>query len=554
MSQRNNDKKRSLSPLPHNGSIRYLAVCAVLSLFAAGTSTGCSDSMNDSESNNQQVDDKNEDFVTDGKGDSLTNDNIRERILYIGNTYTLEELEAFLPRLSALGIVERRESEGEFDSLRDLDKAKYVGRYAFEQIRKEARSLSDDLFEDTDDSSEAAASIDRSGQYPTLILEGASADQLVELFDEAYVNGTEYSPIDCQTAGTTRCEIPAGQIDEEADSEEYDYTISSRDSGSLDSTFDIYDAAESVGTFDGRRLRHTYGPFACADTGNGVYGSEDPHYFCEVSVESSATSRSTITLQGGDDALPELGSSRIWEGWLIVDGDPVSTGHFRAESGTSSYEFAVDAETAEQASKFVLTIEPADEDEGTPSAQKYLAGPLEGGSATISTTAGPTLGGADLSEASGEFFLAAPSGRDNPETDYRNGIWFIDNSGSSMAAGLDLPELGEGWTYEGWVVGEDGPVSTGRFDNPSEADSDRGGPFAGAAGTPPFPGQDFVLSDGRRDLTAGYKAVITVEPKPDNSPKPFAVKPLANSIEDAGKGTLQQLGTNPLPTATVNVE
>ena len=100
-----------------------------------------------------------------------------------------------------------------------------------------------------------------------------------------------------------------------------------------------------------------------------------------------------------------------------------------------------------------------------------------------------------------------------------------------MAPGLDLPELPAGWTYEGWVVGPDGPISTGTFDAADMADSDGAGADAGPDMTPPFPGQDFV--DPAQTLTGGYMAVISVEPVPDNSPAPFTIKPLADmSIED----------------------
>ena len=40
---------------------------------------------------------------------------------------------------------------------------------------------------------------------------------------------------------------------------------------------------------------------------------------------------------------------------------------------------------------------------------------------------------------------------------------------------LDLPTLPAGWVYEGWVVGPDGPVTTGRFTMASGADSDGDG-------------------------------------------------------------------------------
>ena len=109
--------------------------------------------------------------------------------------------------------------------------------------------------------------------------------------------------------------------------------------------------------------------------------------------------------------------------------------------------------------------------------------------------------------------------------DYELGVWFLDPKAG--APSLDLPVLPDGWVYEGWVVGEDGPVTTGRFLDPSAADQDGGGAAAGPDGTPPYPGQDFV--NPPRDLRGG-KVVISVEPEPDDSPMPFSLKPLVDGL------------------------
>jgi hypothetical protein len=107
------------------------------------------------------------------------------------------------------------------------------------------------------------------------------------------------------------------------------------------------------------------------------------------------------------------------------------------------------------------------------------------------------------------------------------------------------------------VVGTEGPISTGRFTSVSGADSDGAGPSGGPNDAPPFPGQDFV--DPPIDLTAGYAAVISIEPEPDNSPAPFALKPLVDtSIDDVGEGILQAMEnkTDAFPTgsATLSME
>ena len=240
------------------------------------------------------------------------------------------------------------------------------------------------------------------------------------------------------------------------------------------------------------------------------------------------------------DGLTDLGPDFVYEGWVIVNGAPVSTGTFTVdgEGNMSQSIFWVDEDDLAAAVKFVLTIEPAMDPDPAPSSTHYLAGDFSGSSASLNT-ADPAAFGNDFMAASGEFILATPSTAANAD-DYAGGIWWLDPSGPN--ASLSLPTLPNGWAYEGWVVGPGGPVSTGRFTDPGMADSDGGGPTAGSDPTPPFPGQDFI--DPFMSLI-GYAAVITVEPMPDNSPMPFALKPLVDThIDDVGMGPLQSMANN----------
>jgi hypothetical protein len=151
----------------------------------------------------------------------------------------------------------------------------------------------------------------------------------------------------------------------------------------------------------------------------------------------------------------------------------------------------------------------------------------------------PMALGNDFTSA-GSYVLAAPSA--GAEGSHKNGIWWLDPQ-AGPGPSLTLPKLPTGWMYEGWVVGKDGPVSTGRFSAASGADSDGAGATAGAQAAPAFPGQDFVQPP--IDLTSGYAAVISIEPEPDNSPAPFALKPLMDqSIEDVGKEVPQTMDNN----------
>ena len=79
------------------------------------------------------------------------------------------------------------------------------------------------------------------------------------------------------------------------------------------------------------------------------------------------------------DGLQSLGADFVYEGWLIVDGTPVSTGRFEiAENAESGEErgFWVAAADADAAGAFVLTIEPAQDDDAGPSAVKVLGGAI----------------------------------------------------------------------------------------------------------------------------------------------------------------------------------
>ena len=187
----------------------------------------------------------------------------------------------------------------------------------------------------------------------------------------------------------------------------------------------------------------------------------------------------------------------------------------------------------------MLTIEPVPDSDPSPSHVHILGGDVVGGRASLTVDHMAALG-TDFSMAAGSYILAAPSG--GGSAPYFNGIWWLD-ADAGPGPTLDLPELPAGWVYEGWVVGDSGPVSTGRFTSASGADSDGAGPDAGPMPGPPFPGQDFV--DPAIDLRGGV-AVVSVEPDPDNSPDPFTLKPLMDRvIDDLGEGVLQPMSRNP---------
>lgn len=227
------------------------------------------------------------------------------------------------------------------------------------------------------------------------------------------------------------------------------------------------------------------------------------------------------------DGLEALGDGYVYEGWILTDAGPVSTGTFTVTAGRLSRStFEVDQAALRSASKFVLTIEPSPDDDPGPAKTKYLGGNFDGNSAMLTVADELTLND-DFMSAAGSFILAAPSAG-GPHT---NGIWWA-MPPMPLSPSLSLPALPDGWMYEGWVVVNGMPTTTGRFTSVMGADSDGAGPYAGPNMTPPFPGQDFAMPP--MSLIGGA-AVISVEPEPDDSPGPFTLKPLiAHMIEDDG--------------------
>lgn len=242
----------------------------------------------------------------------------------------------------------------------------------------------------------------------------------------------------------------------------------------------------------------------------------------------------TKTINLNISGLEDLGSDFIYEGWLIVDGMPVSSGTFSVnasgELSKTSFELAEDYVDA--ASKFVLSVEPTNDTDPNPSATKMMVGDFSGSSAMLDIS---VVG--DFMNAAGKYILATPTnGADNDEN---SGIWFLDLATGAPTEGLMLPQLPDGWKYEGWVVINGMPVTTGTFTNTMA--TDEAAPFSGSMALPDvngadgfFPGEDFLMNapNGLNFPTdiAGGTAVISVEPFPDNSPNPFTLKPLVHPI------------------------
>jgi hypothetical protein len=233
------------------------------------------------------------------------------------------------------------------------------------------------------------------------------------------------------------------------------------------------------------------------------------------------TSDLTLTLIG----LETLGNGFVYEGWIIVDGTPVSTGTFTSVIFPQT--FTVNTTQLNSATTFVLSIEPVVDPDPAPAATKILAGDFSGNTANVNSNG--IVG--DFSNASGMFFLRTPTdetGMNNGNDE--NGVWF-GTPGMPPTANFVLPTLPAGWIYEGWVVGDSGALSTGTFTNFSAVDD--AAPFSGANPGPPVPGEDFFMNAPTGEMfpldVRGRTVVISVEPVPDDLPGPFVMKPLVGT-------------------------
>ena len=267
--------------------------------------------------------------------------------------------------------------------------------------------------------------------------------------------------------------------------------------------------------------------------------------FLSISFFSCDSDEKNADLNLNITGLENLGNEYIYEGWIIVDGNPISTGFFSVDDNgnMSQNEFSIDKSDLESASTFVLTIEPSPDNDPAPSSVHVLAGDFGSNSASL-TISHPAALGDDFSTAAGQYILATPTDGGSMDNE-DSGVWFLDPSGPS--ATLDLPTLPAGWAYEGWAVINGAPVSTGTFTSVDQADD--AAPYSGSAGGPPFPGEDFLVNAPANQTfptsLLGSTIVISVEPVPDNSPNPFTLKPLAAAVpSDLEPHTLAGLNNN----------
>ncbi|RJE73109.1 anti-sigma factor [Reichenbachiella sp. MSK19-1] len=257
--------------------------------------------------------------------------------------------------------------------------------------------------------------------------------------------------------------------------------------------------------------------------------------------EGSAMGVLSLDISG----LGDLGDDYVYEGWIIVDGSPVSTGVFSVNDAgvLDQTSFEVDEAILASATTFVLSIEPEMDSDPAPSATKILGGDFSGDAATVMISHTAALG-TSFTEVGGSYILKTPT--TTTDSDDLSGVWFLDPATGTPAL-TNLPDLTSktGWVYEGWAVIDGQPVSTGRFN--MDTGADQSSVFSGPESGPGFPGEDFITNAPSgltfpTDLTDGGVIVLSIEPEPDNSPNPFELKPLRGAVPSGlAPGTLQAM-------------
>ena len=266
--------------------------------------------------------------------------------------------------------------------------------------------------------------------------------------------------------------------------------------------------------------------------------------------KNDATTTLTLNLAG----LEDLGANARYEGWIMVNGSPVTTGVFsvNATGQLSQTAFQIDRQQLQNATAFILTVEPFPDPTPAPSDVHLLGGDFTTSTAPL-TIGHPAALNTNFSAAAGKYVLATPTTAST--TDELSGLWFINLASGSPAVGLSIPALPLGWRYEGWALIGGKPVTTGVFSSATGAD--QASPYSGPSSAPPFPGEDFINNAPASTVfptnLSGGLAVISVEPFPDNSPAPFLLKPLVATIPNPATDHLtynMNLNAASFPTGT----
>lgn len=321
-----------------------------------------------------------------------------------------------------------------------------------------------------------------------------------------------------------------------------------------------------------------------------------PKMLLAIAAGILATALAACSGAGEDGVVLELSGIQPlndgfhYEGWVVADGAPVSVGKFNvaadgqlvtlAGKTIKGGVFTVEGVVAD-ITAVMVSIEPAGDADDEPSATRILAGTITDGVASLAVGDSGAIG--DTFESANGFYILATPTDGHLRTNENSGIWFrraVDQL-EPDPRGLFLPELPDGWLYEGFVDIEGQPVTTGKFWDPWDIDmaAPYSGPidmneidifdvmfdeyvsvvvqgengaelFTGEEGWkmfqkdglaldlffhgPPEPGEDYLINpppglEFPVDLS-GDRIYVTIEPDPDDSPEPFGLRTLVGTV------------------------
>lgn len=168
----------------------------------------------------------------------------------------------------------------------------------------------------------------------------------------------------------------------------------------------------------------------------------------------------------------------------------------------------------------------------------------------------------DFASARGTYLLNAVSVEQTSPS--ASGIWFINkDEQGQLIAGLDLPDLPAGWSYQGWVVINSVSLSTGKFISNKGTDQ-TATYYNSAQGGYPFPGEDFITNPPQGlsfplDLS-GKEIYITLHPPlPENCPAPYSAKLFAATVPNGAQRMVvyeleNQIGSFPSGRLEVSID
>jgi hypothetical protein len=270
-------------------------------------------------------------------------------------------------------------------------------------------------------------------------------------------------------------------------------------------------------------------------------------------TNTDPNSNLTLNISG----LKDLGPNFRYQGWILVNSNPISVGTFtvNASGVMSQTSFPMLKSNLSAATKLLVTIEPFPDANPVSSNTIIMTGEFSNNSAALTFRSGEYIkdgsylggfvgtAGVTYQSSAGDYKLATRT--DGPNTNEKSGIWFASNLGtpfpnlSFSSGGLRLPQITVyngtiGWKYESWVEINGKLLSLGKFDGNITTDVSGISGYCGSQWAPKVPGEDFLLN-APTGLTfpldlSGAKVYITSEPNPDNSPAPFFVKILSATV------------------------